>query len=363
MNRTKVVISVISDLNTDQRVQKIASSLQREIGDVTVICRSSKNTSPSFPYVVKRLKIISKGGFAFYAEFNIRLFFKLLFNKANIYVANDADTLLPNFYVSKLFRKHLVFDSHEIMSEVPEVVSRPRIKKIWQHIERYYIPKVKYKYTVCKALMNHYKCGFKVVRNVPYSLASNKTFNNNNKRKVILYQGSVNTARGIETMIKAMPYIKNCEFWVVGDGYELNAIKSLVEQLHLGDKVIFKGNFLPEKLKEITPLANLGISIEENVGLNYFYALPNKLMDYIQHNVPVLVSDFPEMSAIVSKYNIGETVISREPEQLAVQISRMLADESLNCIWKNNLKLAARELCWENEEKILISIYSEILKN
>ena len=64
-----------------------------------------------------------------------------------------------------------------------------------------------------------------------------------------------------------------------------------------------------------TAQADLGISLEENLGLNYYYALPNKLFDYIQARIPVLVSDLPEMAAVVHSYGIGK-VISKTSDPL-----------------------------------------------
>jgi hypothetical protein len=79
-------------------------------------------------------------------------------------------------------------------------------------------------------------------------------------------------------------------------------------------------------------------------------------MDYIQANVPVLVSPFPEMKAIVDQYQIGEFLESHDPQTLANQIDRMLADTEKMLLYKKNLVTAANNLCWENEEKTLINL-------
>ncbi|MFB6343081.1 glycosyltransferase family 4 protein [Saccharicrinis sp. FJH62] len=359
-NTPRITIAVISDLNTDQRIQKIATSLHNNLGQVTVICRKLRHDNPTYEYNVRRIRLLFNKGFKFYAAFNIRLFFRLLIQPSDIIVSNDADTLLPCYYVSKLKRCKLVFDSHEIMSEVPEVIHRPAVQKFWRWIEQKYIPKIHYKYTVCKSLQNHYKSGFEVIRNVPYrfEISENKQ---KREEKMILYQGSVNMGRGIEDIIAALPFINNALFVIVGDGYLMKELHLMVQNSNVAEKVIFKGKMDPKKLSVYTQLADLGISIEENLGLNYYYALPNKLMDYIQAGVPVLVSDFPEMKNIVKKYKVGETLKSREPEELAQQINRMLNDEEQIQKWKENLKTAAIELCWENEEKILLKLYREVL--
>ena len=74
------------------------------------------------------MSLLFNKGFLFYAEYNFRLFFLLLFSKKDILLSNDADTLLANFLASKLQNKKLVFDSHELFSEVPELVEKPFVK-------------------------------------------------------------------------------------------------------------------------------------------------------------------------------------------------------------------------------------------
>ena len=101
----------------------------------------------------------------------------------------------------------------------------------------------------------------------------------------------------------------------------------------------------PESLHKITPLAHLGISIEEDLGLNYRFALPNKIFDYIQAEVPILVSDLPEMKQVVLKYNVGEIVTNRNPKELAIQIEMLLEKD-----FSSELKKAKNELIWENQE-------------
>ena len=109
-----------------------------------------------------------------------------------------------------------------------------------------------------------------------------------------------------------------------------------------------------DELKSFTPTALLGLSLEEDLGLNYRYALPNKIFDYIQARIPILVSDLPEMRRIVESYNIGEILNERKPEELASQINKFLENLHLNNLLAMNLEKAAQELCWENEQNIML---------
>jgi len=363
----KIILSVINDLVTDQRVHRVASSLQAAGYDVMLTGRKLKNSYPvkDRTYSTKRLRLLFNKGFLFYAEYNIRLFFFLLFKKADILVANDLDTLLANFIASKLKRKKLVYDSHEYFTEVPELQGRDFARNIWLRIERCILPKVRYSYTVCDSIAEIYnkKYGIdmQVVRNLPVSYSGSPAEKkiDAGDRHIILYQGSLNIGRGIGNVISAMQYIDNAVFVIIGDGDITGELKDLVQKNNLQEKVIFTGKIPLDELHLYTQQADIGISLEENRGLNYYYSLPNKLFNYIQAHVPVLTNDFPEVKKIVEGYDIGITVSNYDPEFLAAKIKYMLEPEN-RADWKNNLGKASRELCWQNEEGRLLEIFRQI---
>jgi glycosyltransferase involved in cell wall biosynthesis len=66
------------------------------------------------------------------------------------------------------------------------------------------------------------------------------------------------------------------------------------------------------------------------------------------------------MSKIVTSYEIGEILESNDPEEIARQISQLLYNETRRNHYIQNLKKAANELCWENEEALLEKIFNEI---
>jgi len=163
--------------------------------------------------------------------------------------------------------------------------------------------------------------------------------------------------RGIEAAIRSMQFIEGAELWLAGDGDITLQLKQMVTELKLDDKVKFLGRLPLLQLQQLTLKADLGISLEEDLGLNYRFALPNKLFDYIQAGVPVLVSNLPEMKKIVEHYQIGVIAESHQRKELAELMKTALFDQEKRRVWKQNLLKAANELCWENEERILRQIY------
>ncbi|MGC3976809.1 MAG: glycosyltransferase family 4 protein [Paludibacteraceae bacterium] len=351
--KQKIIISVSSDLATDQRVQKVAKSLHQNGFDVLLLGRHLKDSSPvSFPYAYKRFHLFFNRSFLFYAELNLRLFFFLLFNKSDILLSNDTDTLPANYIVSVLKKKKLVFDAHELFPEVPELVHRKFVKNCWIKIEDFIFPKLKYSYTVCQSIADYYhnKYGLQmeVIRNVPY-LQPHKN-QDTKESKILIYQGALNIGRGLEWIINAMPYVENAQLIIVGDGDIKNELLRLVKHLQLADKVHFIGKTLPDKLKEYTVNADLGLCLLENRGLSYYYSLPNRIFDYIHAGIPVLATDFPEIRNIVDTYKTGILINHYEPEYLAKIINKILSEG----FETTHFRSLAQEFSWENEEKKLL---------
>ncbi len=293
------------------------------------------------------------------------MFFYLLFIKADILIANDLDTLLPNYLISKIRNKKLVFDSHEYFIESPEIIGRPFVKNIWLKIEKWILPSIKHAITVSNAIAEDYhkKYGInmEVIRNFPNYIKNPDRLNIPHKTMTIIYQGSLNIGRGIELVINALKFLKGYEFKIVGEGDITDKLKNLVINEGLSNSVKFIGRVSQEDLINHTLNAQIGVSLEEDMGLNYRYALPNKLFDYIQARIPVLVSSLPEMVKIVNNYKIGEIATIRSPEKIALVIKDICENDEKRKEREINLEKAAKELCWENEKMKVINLYSKLL--
>jgi glycosyltransferase involved in cell wall biosynthesis len=358
----RVIVAVTNDISTDQRVAKVCNTLFHNNFEVLLIGRKLKNSKiVERKYKTKRFNLVFNSGFLFFAEYNFRLFFFLLFSRKNILLSNDLDTLLPNYLISVLQRKKIVFDSHELFPEIPELIARPTVKKIWLSLEKNILPKLKNNYTVCNSIAHFYKnkynIHFETIMNLPTKKEIEKgmfTFKTATK-KIILYQGAVNIGRGLENLIETMKFLEHHLLIIIGDGDIYKSLKESVSSQKLNNKVIFLGKITPKELHKLTPLADVGISLEEDLGLNYRFSLPNKIFDYIQAEVPILVSNLPEMSAIVNHYNVGEIVLDKTPEKLANQIKQLLEKD-----FTQKLKVAKAGLIWEKQEQKLMAIFNNL---
>jgi glycosyltransferase involved in cell wall biosynthesis len=366
----RIIISVTTDLVTDQRVHRAALTLQQAHFDVLLIGRKLKDSLPlsDLPYKTKRFSLLWERGPLFYAAFNLRLFFFLLFNKADILYSNDLDTLLPNYLISKLKNKKLYYDCHEYFTGMPELEGRKFPYRVWKSIERSIFPKLKNVITIndsmAKIYFDEYDIPLAVVRNLPLTPDEKDIHHKSKKdfqlpdKKLIIFQGAgINMERGAEEALLAMQYVNDAVLVFAGSGDVMPKLKNMSEEFKLQEKVFFTGKLPPAELKALTRLAHLGLSLDKDTNINYRFSLPNKLFDYIHAGIPVLASPLPEISKIISEYTIGELISNHNPEHIAEKINGMLSDEPQLMIWKENLKRAAAELNWEKEKIKFLALF------
>lgn len=358
----RIFFTVTNDLSYDQRMHRICGSLANAGYEVFLVGRKLSHSLPleKKNFQQRRLSCWFTKGIPFYAEYNIRLFFYLLFQRMDGICAIDLDTILPCLYVSKIKSIKRVYDAHELFTELKEVVRRPSIHRAWLAIERRAVPQFKNGYTVGQGIADEFKKRYGVeygcIRNMP---KLRDLPDPSEKQKILLYQGAVNEARAFEWLIPAMKMIKT-ELVVCGTGNFIEQLKKLIHHHGVANKVFLKGQLTPEKLWEVSCRAYIGIAVAENIGLNQYLSLPNKFFDYIHAGLPQVTMAFPEYIALNEKYSIALLIPEAKPELIAAEVNKLLDDSVLyQQLYQNCLK-ARMELNWQQEEKKLLAFYSKI---
>ena len=370
--KNKVIVCVSNDLVTDNRVAKTCSILQELDYKVLLIGRKKKN-SPKMnarTYPAKRLKLLFEQGPLFYFVLNLRLFFFLLFSKTNLIFSNDLDTLPACYLAFKLKRKtKIIYDTHELFTEVSELIERPIKRKIWLKIEESIFPKLRTIITVndsiAEVYSNKYQVPVHVVRNIPpkYEMQNSNNREAMGIRKnefLLIIQGSgLNKDRGIEESILAMKYCRGCRLVIVGDGDIIPEAKDLVKENQLSEHVQFLSRRPYMELMKITEMADLGLLMDKAVNKNHELALPNKLFDYMHANTPVLSNQLKEIEKFICANNIGVVINESNPKGIAKAIMDLKNDHQLLEGLKENCRKTALTEHWGNEKIKLINAINQ----
>ena len=371
MNKKKrIIVSVTNDLYTDQRVHKVCMFLHENDFDVLLVGRKLKDSAslPERPYKTKRFKLLAEKGALFYACYNLRLFSFLLFKRAAILLSNDLDTLLANYCAKKLKPKTaIIYDTHELFTEVPELTARPKTRKVWLLIEKLIFPKLKKVYTVNESIAKIYqeKYGVKVhvVRNVsprwsPKNIPSKKELGIPEQKDLLILQGAgINVDRGAEEAVEAMKNINDTCLLIVGSGDVIPQLKTRVKKEGIADKVLFFGKKPYNEMMYYTFHADLGLTLDKDTNANYRYSLPNKVFDYIHAGTPIIASNLVEVQRIIKKHKVGKIIPSHQPSDIEQTINDLFKEKALLEQLKLNCKKAATIECWENELTVLKEIY------
>ena len=363
----RLVFAVTTDLCFDQRMQRVCGSLAAA-GYRVLLVGWQRPASPPLtpqPYAQHRLHGWFQRGKLFYLEYNLRLLLYLLGQRASAWCACDLDTALPVWLRARLGGQPLVYDAHELFTEVPEVVARPAVQRLWRALEKFLVPRVRLAYTVGPALARlfeqRYGRAFGVVRNASrYEPAPFlKTAGS-----YILYQGALNVGRGLAQLLDAMPQVAG-RLVICGEGDCSAALRAQATRLGLlqSGQVEFRGFVLPPELREVTRQAAVGIMLLENVGLSYYYSLANKFFDYVHAGIPQVLIDFPEYRALNDAFDVAELVPDLAPATLAAALNRLLpgGEAARYQHLAANCRRVAPLLSWQQEERELLRLWAQVV--
>lgn len=318
--------------------------------------RSSKElVSQSFKQI--RLKYQFERGKLFYLIMNWRLFWHLLFHHFDIVCAIDLDTFPGSWLAARLKRKKIFYDAHEFFSEVPEVIHRPSVQKIWKAIERFSICHADLRYTVSQSLADeffkNYHQAFELIRNMPLQKVRPDIERN---KCLLIYQGALNAGRGLEALIEAMKEL-NMQLSLAGDGDLTEELKQQVIDSGLGKSVRFEGNLNPDELFQFTASGQIAFNLLENTSLNYYFSLANKFFDYVHAGIPQICMDFPEYRRMNMEFEVALLIPDIQVETIVKAVNKMIQDKALYQRLQVNCQAAAGVWNWQHERKNLLEMY------
>ncbi len=358
--KSRIIFTATSDLATDQRMQRICEVLSKA-GFQVLLLGVNRGSSLNLPFPTKQINCFFKKGLGFYAEYNLRLFFFLLFAKMEAVCSIDLDTILAASCLRIIRPFKHIYDAHEYFTESPEIQLRPKVKAFWSKLALKTVPKVDLAYTVCQSiadiLKEEYNVEFNVIRNLPIDRKENITQSTDG---FLLYQGVLNVGRGLEELIHAMGSLPNHKLKIAGSGDIEEKLKSLATALNVNHRVEFLGKLEPQALRTLTGKAYLGFNLLDKGNLNYYYSLANKFFDYMQCGVPSIGMNFPEYKLINDQYQFALLIDDLNENKIVEAVGVFDSSLELHSRMCANAKKASEKLNWENESKKLILLYTQL---
>lgn len=360
-NRLRIICTVTNDLNYDQRMIRICTTLAEAGHQVTLVGFRRRNSKPlkDRPFKQIRLPIIAEKGKLMYADYWLKLFFWLLFQKSDVMCAIDLDTIMPVYYASIIRSKDRVYDAHELFTELKEVIDRPSVHRMWLWIANHTVPNFPVGYTIGEAyaeeLGRRYGVRYGIVRNAtilrPFVIPVKQD-------RYVLYQGAVNVGRCFEELIPAMKEV-DAPLVVCGEGNFFNQAVALTCRHNLLNRITFKGYIDPESLRTLTAQAWVGITLFEATSLSNRLSLANRFFDYMHHGVPQICIRYPEYARINAHFEVCVLIDENPtPQQIADAINLLLQDQALYDRLQQNCLLAREVYCWQKETETLLSTYA-----
>lgn len=292
-------------------------------------------------------------------------------DKADIYHAHDLNTLPAAWFAKKRLGGKLVYDSHELYVE-RNTIQKPSefAKKSTAMLESFLLKSVDETITVNQSIAEELKNRYSIkmpaiVMNTPaYNIIDKPkslrlALNIPAGKKIIIYSGSMTFNRGLEELIQSLKYLPEYVLVLMGYGTEayLGELKNVARSSALEDRLYFFGPVPHEEVATYLASADVGAAPIKNAALSYYLCSPNKLFEFIQAGIPVVGSNFPELTRVIAEQKIGYTFDPESPSDIAAKIQKIFEDPAMYQHMKANAKEAAKVYNWEIESQKLVGVY------
>lgn len=172
---------------------------------------------------------------------------------------------------------------------------------------------------------------------------------------IFIYQGSLNHGRRIEQYLRIFARASSNRHLVFMGYGELEG--KAREAAARYPNIHFHPAVAPHEVLRYTTSADVGLVGVENVCLSYYYALPNKIFEYLLAGLPVVAGKWPELERVVSGYDCGW--LHDEDDDALLRVIEGLDREAIN-EKRAGVQTARQAFSWEEEEKTLVQLYRDL---
>lgn len=297
--------------------------------------------------------------------------------RADIYHANDLDTLSTALKAAKKINAKVLYDAHELWVEQNPEWSN-WFKWMAFRFEQRLIKRANMVVTVNSSigreLEKRYNIGQPiVVYNCPFYFNTRsyqdrnllkKSIGLNSTQLVVLYQGRYEKGRGLEELVESGLYLSGRVIIILrGYGSIEGELRDKIDKLHLKDRIKFLAPVPTNELVSSAAIADIGVMPYKPTCINNLYATPNKLFEYLMAGLAIVASDLPEIRKIVESSTCGFLFNPEDPKDIANAINKLAENRDLLEENKRNALLAAENTYnWESESEKLINAYALFCK-
>jgi len=372
---------VHSDFEHDNRVRREAETLVQagyHVDVIAVVSKTISNITEINGVQIHYIEPSFKSGKLYFIDIMFRMYHRMNALDLDIVHAHDLDTLWPAARYASRHQIPLIYDSHEWYLESISLYDRPLTRWIWSILEKKLIYKAQKVITVCDGiadeLFKKYALPERPVvlrnmaeKNIP-TIAPNDQHPafgqlrdiRSNFNFVGIYAGYLQKGRGIEVLLKSLRDIPDWGFLISGQGPGMKMFENLTCELKLQNRVKFTGNLDHEILYPLISRCDAGYCFIEPLAKSYYYALPNKLTEYLQAGIPVIGSDLPEIRKIIEQYQFGFIAHDKEDLQtILISFQKLKNDKFI----EKHIKEAQDVLNWDQEKIKLLNLYQQLCRN
>lgn len=364
-----VLIVVSSDPRYDTRSTKFLKALAEEGYSVRVVGICSDGAPDNDDGFI-RVPVDARGGKRFFLQFYQHVVPHALKISAKLVIAGDLFSLPPAILNKQRHARRskpvrLIYDSKELYAELPSLKRKRSSFFFWNLVEkssvRYIDRALTVNSSIADILTPKWNLPFTVVMNVPDRIPPPDLDRSLNEI-TLTFSGGLQPGRGLPQLIRLLTLLpEKYRLKIVGDGELREELSELASTLQVDHRVSFTGRVRSENVLQELSDGHIGIYLMENSGLCHYLALPNKFFQFISARLPVVVPRFPEMEAIVNRYDIGEVVDPANLSATAEAVVRLTADSGSYLRLCMNCERAAEDLNWEVEKKRFLEAVRELI--
>jgi glycosyltransferase involved in cell wall biosynthesis len=146
---------------------------------------------------------------------------------------------------------------------------------------------------------------------------------------------------------------------LAGRFFDMN-LENETRELCVGKPVEMMGFLKRPEVKSLLAESQVGLVALHPLE-NYLDSLPVKMFEYMAAGLPVIASDFPFWQKIIAENACGISVDPLEPEKIARAVNWLLENpQQAEEMGRNGKKAVSQKFNWQNEEKKLLGLYSDL---